>query len=210
MVGFNKNWIVVTANMYLTGSSAESDFHFVRLWVFNKTDFYAGGTNVPTILMAETNSPKAFTLAPSLVYDDTVTNMHLLTAWNTNALRVYALTGQLGGEQLVATTNFPAAATNMAWVRRYDDRANFLFQALTNGSNTRVFAADDRISSPVIQRNGFLWCAHHIFLPFGPTIDLERTVVQWWQIQCETSSRNRSAELRSLTTTSRLRIPASR
>ncbi|HEU0009226.1 MAG TPA: pre-peptidase C-terminal domain-containing protein [Verrucomicrobiae bacterium] len=34
----------------------------------------------------------------------------------------------------------------------------------------------------MIQRNGFLWCAHHIFLPYGPAVDLERTIVQWWQI----------------------------
>src|SRR6266540_988765 len=124
MVGFNKNWIVVTANMYLTGSSAESDFHFVRLWVFNKTNFYAGGTNAPTILRAETNAPKAFALAPSLVYDDTVTNMHLLTTWNTNALRVYALTGQIGGEQLVANDEFPGSCNEYGlgaerWQRQF-------------------------------------------------------------------------------------------
>src|SRR5437867_4124734 len=156
MVGFTKDRIVVTANMYLVGSSASANFHFVRLWVFNKTNFYAGGTNAPTILMAETNSlQQAFTLAPSLVYDDAATNMYLLTVWNTNALRVYTLTGAIGSEILTGTTNYPAVATNMAWVRKYDDSANFLFQALTNGSNTRVFANDDRISSPVIQRNGF-------------------------------------------------------
>src|SRR5439155_8456797 len=66
--GFNASWIVVSANMYKTNCGIctnSSDFLYTKVWVFNKTNLYAGGHSVTPL--ADTNVPPARGLAPSLV-----------------------------------------------------------------------------------------------------------------------------------------------
>jgi Ig-like domain-containing protein len=178
-VGFSKDWIVVTANIYKTNCDLctnSGDFQYAKLWVFNKTNLYAGGTTAPTILKAETSPPQAYALAPSLVYDPAATNMFLATVWTTNALRIYKLSGPLGSETLVAMTNMPAMDPTNAWSPDFGKTNGPLGQS---GTNSLIFAADHRFLAPVIQRNGSLFCAHHIFLPYN---NVNRTAVQAWQI----------------------------
>src|SRR5207245_279855 len=98
----------------------------------------------------------------------------LVSVWNTNSLRLYKLSGPLCGESLTPMNNMPCVLTNDAWAAE-DSPSGVLGQ--TNGPN--IFAADHRFVAPAVQRNGHLFCAHHIFLDYT---NVHRTAVQVWQI----------------------------
>src|SRR5258708_16263840 len=59
MLGFNKNWIVVGANMFI-GNSRDSSYFYV----FNKTNLYAGNFTNPTLL-ADTHTGLALCEFPA-------------------------------------------------------------------------------------------------------------------------------------------------
>jgi len=101
-VGFNKDWIVVQANMFRVHNGISLDrSHF---WVFNKTNLYAGGFATPTLLVhADTNA--AGSELPAITYDTTISTLYLLQNANGNTngsgyLRLFSITGSIGSEKL--------------------------------------------------------------------------------------------------------------
>jgi hypothetical protein len=180
-IGFNKNWIVVHANMFPIVDGTGS--FISHLYVFNKANLYAGGQGLYTLIKAPNLGGS---IVPAITYDSTISTLYLLQNWNGSSngsgyLGLYSITGAVGSEVLnVANTTSPTLiGTPNPWaagaptVSGTDDFAPQLATTLKVQNN------DSRIQN-VIYRNGSLWCVHTLFLPAGssPT----RTAIQWWEI----------------------------
>jgi uncharacterized delta-60 repeat protein/uncharacterized repeat protein (TIGR01451 family) len=176
-LGFNKDWIVVSGNMFGIAPSTNGP---VNLWVFNKTNLYNGGVGQFTLL--QETSGTSFTMVPAVTYDDTLSTLYLIETDNliaqyvfgsVNRLRISTITGPVGGEQLAVGTGFANSPIPWGTADLFGDLAPQL------GSPFGIDAGDSRIQN-LVYRNGSLWCTHAILLPIGfPTF----AAVQWWQIR---------------------------
>ena len=173
-VGFNKNWIVVQVNLF---SNANNAFLRSQILAFNKTNVFAGGTNRTVI----NDSTIGGTQMPAVTYDPTTTTIYLLQTWNTiftNALsevngylRLYTITGTPASPTFTPTSIFPAY---QPWAFS-PGSVDFAPQSNTT---VKIRNADSRIQN-VVYRNGSLWCAQTVFLPYT---NATRSAVQWWEI----------------------------
>jgi hypothetical protein len=173
-VGFNRNWIVVQVNMF---SNANNAFRRSQILTFNKTNVYAGGTNRTVF----NNSTIGGTQMPAVTFDTNTTTMYLLQTWNTiftNAqsevngyLRLYTMTGAPASPTFTPTSIFPAY---QPWAF---SPGNVDFARQSN-TTVKVRNGDSRIQN-VVYRNGSLWCAQTVFLPYT---NATRSAVQWWEI----------------------------
>ena len=165
-VGFNKDWIVVQANMLRNSSSS---FSRSRFHVFNKTNLYAGGPGAFTLFdrfdIGDISQP-----LPATILDRDVATMYLLGVSGNNGVRIYTITGPVGAEVfgLGATVTAPFSWSSAGF-------AEILPQL---GSSRRIRAADPSLRG-VVYRNGSLWAVHAIYLSSGGST---RASVQWWQI----------------------------
>lgn len=173
-LGFNKNWIVVQANLFTVSGGA-----FVKsvIWAFDKADLYAGGTGKYTVL----KPTSGFTQLPATTYDPNVATMYLLesSASGSAKLRLDTITGAVGAEVLTTGVAFPIGSA--AW-QSFSPTLNFAPQL---GSTSLIDTDDDRLQS-CVYRNGSLWASHTVYLPATgmPT----RTAAQWWQISTAAGS----------------------
>src|SRR6266699_1439249 len=168
-VGFNKDWIVVSTNMFTVGASSSSVQS--NIWVFNKASLYNNGApSAPFRLFTDSASS---TLVPALTYDATLATQYLVDVWNSSngTLRISTITGAVGAETYTAGTSFPTTTSANAWAATGPDAPQL-------GSAPPIETGDRRMQS-CNYGNASLWCVHHIFLPAAnPT----RTAVQWWQL----------------------------
>jgi len=178
MVGFNKDWVAVTANMFTNGSN----FANARIWVFNKTNLYAGGTNRTVF----TDTRKVSSLAPALTYDTNLARLYMLAVWSaTNGmLASYYITGPVTAPTLVVTNAFPTITNTIGGWRHNSTSGPFGPQLSNTVVNVKLVLGDSRIGSPVTYRNGSLWCAHMVYLPKAGST--ENAAIQWWQIPVST------------------------
>jgi hypothetical protein len=172
MLGFNKDKIIVSVT-YLSIASGTA------LAIFDKDTLYSGTAPVlgSTYSWSELDGTKGFVFAPALTYDTNQPSLFLVQTANSGkgALALYEITGTVAAPVITATF-YPTNSTG-GWASRGfgDAYGNFAPQA---GTNQLIDTDDDRMSS-VVYRNGFLWCAHTIFLPASnPTY----SAVQWWKI----------------------------
>lgn len=177
-VGFNKDWIVVTVNMF---SVVGSSFAREDIYVFKKADLYAG-TGATFTLFSDAN---AFTQAPAQTYDNTLNTLYLVEEFNGNAggngfLRISRITGSVGSEVYTAG-NLPADLVGVPSTWDFDPGGgNFAPQL---GTVEKIQNNDARMLSAVY-RNGSLWAAHTVFLPANGST---RSAVQWWQFLPDTT-----------------------
>jgi hypothetical protein len=176
VVGFNKNWIVISTNMFQNPGFTTP--FYSRFYVLNKATFYAGQTGFYTQLDAP--SSVSGTIAPTSTYDANLSTMYLLQNWNGNFngngfLRLYTITGAVGSESLNNTSQGIFISTPNTW-ESFPPGVDFAPQF---GTSNRIQVNDAGMQS-VVYRNGSLWCTHSIFLPAGTTPT--RSSVQWWQI----------------------------
>ena len=167
-IGYNKNWIVVTTNMF---GNIGGGFQAGHQYVMNKANFYSAGSGQYTLINGGSNT---FTLCPAITCDTTTTTMYLVERWNANSggsgsIRTYTITGSVGSEILTAGS---FTTTPNPW--SYGG-GNFAPQS---GSVNKIDCDDDRMMQ-VILRNGSIWAVHGIFLPSAsPT----RCSIQCWQL----------------------------
>jgi hypothetical protein len=177
MLGFNKDWIVVSANMFLnTGAFDRENFY-----VFNKTNLYAGGFTSPTLL-TDTNFPgNEF---PAVSQDNSSSTLYLVQNLNGNFqgsgyMRILSITGNVGSPTLNNAGSNPVFITvNSTWAD-VEPSSGADFAPQLGLSSVKVQNNDSRIGN-VVYRNGHLWFAHTVFLPAGtsPT----HSAIQWWQL----------------------------
>jgi len=172
-IGFNKDWIVIQINMFAISGS---DFTGSQIYVFDKSDLYAGGTGAFTLF--EDNV--GFTQTPAITYDDTLSTLYLVEQWVpdenydlVNKLRISTITGAVGAE-----TYLPGTAI-ISIPEAWDDEAAQTNFGPQTGTSLKIMLNDARIQNTVY-RNGALWTVHTIFLPAGNSEN--RSAIQWWQI----------------------------
>ncbi len=174
-IGFNKNWIVVQVNMF---TNANNGFSKSQIYIFNKTNLYAGGINYSL----RSTAIDGGTQVPAITYDNTLSTMYLLQTFSPNFtnsvgsvdgyLRLYTITGAIGSEVFAGTTNYPST---LPWAFRPSSASDFAPQTNTS---VKIQNGDSRIQN-VVYRNGSLWCAQTVFLPATAPA---RSAVQWWQM----------------------------
>jgi Tfp pilus assembly protein PilE len=178
-IGFNKDWIVVSGNIFnLTSATPSGSFQGTRTFVVNKANVYAASTT-PSSYAINSPSSQAFTLTPAITYDNTLTSVYLLEEWNAGAgqLALWQITGvPPTAPTLTLRTLRPTGAAYS------DDPTNAQNQQL--GSVNTIESNDSRMQQ-VVYRNGFLWATHSAYLP---AITPTRSVVQWWQINPTSTS----------------------
>jgi hypothetical protein len=156
VLGFNKDWVVVTLNVFPgTGSN------YSRVHVYNKASLYASNAPTPSVFTVD-----GLGVCPVTSYDNSLTNFFLIQDYNgsTNALgllRLLKISGAVGSESLSVVTNFPAGL--QTWTNAYGDFENNNFAPQKDITN-RIHTFDSRFASAVY-RNGSIWCTHTVFLP---------------------------------------------
>ena len=167
-IGFTKDWVVITGNMFTV---AANSFSTGKLYAYKKSDLYAA---VAAPAVTSINGPAA--MCPAITYDNSISTMYILQTGNGNSggngfVGLATLTGAVGSEVLSATTFI---STPNPWANGAP-AANFAPQS---GTANKVACNDTRMQK-VIYRNGSIWGTHTIFLPAAaPT----RSSVQWWQL----------------------------
>ncbi|MBN1339774.1 MAG: PKD domain-containing protein [Bacteroidales bacterium] len=166
--GFNKNWIVVTGNMFSGGSFQTNVF-----FVIKKADMYSGTAAPQYTRLTYTPS---FTIVPAITYDEDLEDIYLISnigGGTTNGnIAKYTISGGFGAETL---TFDGYINTPNGWSNNPAGNGDFSPQL---GTTQKISAGDTRMQN-VIYRNGKLWAVHHVFLPAGNPI---RSAVQWWEL----------------------------
>jgi len=171
-VGFNKDWVIISVNMFGNVSGA---FQNSKIFVGTKSALYGGNA---TTFRSFTDA-NGFTQAPAITYDNALATMYLVDDFNGNFngngfLRISTITGTVGTEVYTAGTTFPTTAST--WASQPPNGADFAPQV---GTMHKIQNNDSRILS-VVYRNGSLWAAQNAFLPASaPT----HTGAQWWQFK---------------------------
>ncbi len=173
IVGFNKKWIVVTANLY---SVAENRPGLSRIYFLNRNSVYANGS--VALAVKSFDDKGGFAIAPAIDYDGTMQTMLLVNVQNGNSngkgfLRLSTLTGELGAEVYNPGTTFPSVTSTWASSPAAQDFAPQL------GSPNRINTGDNRLQNGVVFRNGSLWLSHTVFLPATNAV---RSAIQWWEL----------------------------
>ena len=165
LLGFNDSWVVATVNLY-----RRSTFTRSQIYVFGKSEFYAGGSATPHFT---TFTDPNDTWLPVLDFDHVANRLFLVEeyAGPEGKLAVSEIQGEMGSEKFVAERGF--VQTQATWAEEPAARnGNFAPQLGTSG---RIDTGDARMQSCVL-RGGSIWCAHTVFLPVNsPT----RSAVQW-------------------------------
>lgn len=167
-LGFNKNWIVVTINMF---GITDGTFKRSHIYAFDKAKLYAG--TGPFKVFKDVDG---FTQAPAITYDNTLNPLYLVEDWNgTSQLRIRSLGGTAAAPTYTATKFFPTSPT--PWNFNPPNGDDFAPQ---KGSNKKIQVNDSRIQN-VVYRAGSLWCVQTIFLPGSPSTPT-RSAIQWWEL----------------------------
>jgi hypothetical protein len=192
-IGFNKDWIVVTGNMFTV--SGQTCGGGVQVYLFDKMGIYAGPPTAPHTFFPASGVTN--TRVPVLTYDNTLAAIYLVRRFSGNAaggfgfLGVHKVSGPVGSETIVELqgpsglprVRTPSSTPNSeTWSTAPAGDADFCPQS---GSVTRIQCNDDRALSGVY-RNGSVWIAQTVFLPAGgsPT----RAAAQWWQFEPEVNN----------------------
>ncbi len=164
-LGFNKNWIVISGNMYNNANAFVSN----SIFAVNKATAYAGTMNVTRFSINNAGA----TICPSITYDNNLETEWLCNNWNSSTggagyLRLYTITGTPSSPVFTPTTFYPS--TFSPW--------NSDQQIINTYQCNNINIGDSRIRSLVFQQ-GSLWACQKVGLPVSsPT----RVAVQWWEI----------------------------
>ena len=174
-VGFNKNWVAVSVNIYTTGGS------YVRkeIYAFDKAGLYENIEKAEAAHQRLSDSSSGGTWAPAVTYDNSLEQLYLLQVYSSDAgqVRLGMISGPVGAPTFSTAITGWMVFSGSGWSQQSNaSRTDFAPQL---GSAQKIQTNDARMQN-VVYRNGSLWATHTIFLPAGgaPT----RSSVQWWQI----------------------------
>ncbi|MBI3406409.1 MAG: hypothetical protein HY046_13225 [Acidobacteria bacterium] len=169
-VGFNKDWIVVCANMF---TITNDTFSNENIWVFTKSTLYSGTATFRKFTDTISSGTPAVTL------DNNLGTLFFVKSFNGNFngqgfLSLGTLTGTVGAEIYTSAQPGIQIGVPNPWTS-FQPGGDFAPQM---GIAVNINAGDARILNVVV-RNNSIWAAHTVFLPAGaPT----HTAAQWWQI----------------------------
>lgn len=165
LLGYNKNWIVITTNDFFNNSFKQS-----RITIFNKASLYANAIGTVKTFF----DTQLFTISPAETMDSSLSVEYLLTNYNGNSggkgyVKISKITG---GANNPVYAQGPICGVNQPWSESGPDAPQLGSTQLINVNGTKMRS--------VIVANGSIWATHTIYLPIFPT---KRTAVDWWQIR---------------------------
>lgn len=163
-IGFNKNWVVITAN-YFVGNATTGD-----IYVLNRDSLESGSLGTVT-LFTDNN---AFSWAPAETHDTTTNTLWMVQDGNggSGAMQIGSITG-------TATTPVYNAGGNIAVTSLWNENAVDVQQK--GGGTTQLINDDDtRVGNGSVFVNGQLWFTHGIWLP--ATGVATNAGVDWWEV----------------------------
>jgi hypothetical protein len=174
-LGFNQNWIVLSANLYTLPPSG--NYARTAVFAFDKAALYQRGEATYS-----TFSDTKGELAPATDLDNShpeaIYFAQALSGPISGHLRVSVLQGPVGHE------SFTAGAADIAvedtWADGPATDTNFAPQS---GAYFKLDTGDSRIQNCVM-RAASLWCAHTVFVPAAKPV---RSAVQWYQVDPATA-----------------------
>ena len=176
-VGFNRNWIVVSLNMF---SLSVDSFSSTQTYAFDKAKAYAGAGSGGGAYQLFKLAGDDFTLAPAATYDANTSDLYLAEDYDggsTRPLRLFKLSGPVGSATLTRLGD-PSGISLAAlgpWSDVSGGGSGFAPQL---GSIQKIDNGDARLSQ-CVYRNVAIWCANTVFLPAAaPT----HSAVQWYEI----------------------------
>jgi len=171
-VGFNKDLVVVQANMFPNPDTSPAPPFASNIFVFDKARLMAGGPGDHTRF---NRTDLSGTQVPAVTFDPAQPAVYLVNNWSSGggSLRVFAVERDAAGT-VTLNTGLPQPVAAEGWST--GPGGDFGPQLDTA---RRVQNNDQRIQSAVF-RHGSLWCAQTIFLPAGG--QPLRAAVQWWEI----------------------------
>jgi hypothetical protein len=178
-IGFNRNWIVVTGNLFPV---AGGSFAGSQLYIFDKGALYAGASP-PTVMTRP--AAEGGVICPAITLDNSQNTEFMVSNWNGNSggngfLRIFTITGTAAAPIYTMTMLFPNVASPWATLPNLTG-ADFAPQ---NTVTQRIQNNDARMQDVVFQ-NGSLWCAQAAFLPAAAAT---HSAVQWWQVNPTTAA----------------------
>jgi hypothetical protein len=177
-LGFNKDWIVVSVNMFTNAANA-----FVRgqVYAFDKAGVYANTGSGFTF-----NSVTIpFTLVPAVTYDN-ISNTVFLVRHISSASGTISKSTLVGSPPSAPTLTLNTAIITSGLGSWAVPSGEFLPQS---GTARRIDVGDARMQSVVVRTVGgvtSVWCAQNVTLPAG--ITPTRAAAQWWQLDSNPSS----------------------
>jgi hypothetical protein len=205
-VGFNKNWIIISENVFNFGTAGSNTYYGQQVYVMDKQAAYSNTLSSISLFEAAYTTTCVspfidklgcgFTMAPAVVEDNVTEGAYLVEDWDPTAgqLRVSKLTGTPSAPTLTVGTQFPQSP--YSWrtdASRLNSSGGYLPQRnqSTNTSfSQRIMANDSRVQNAVY-RNGSVWAVHTVMVAatntaagtgFGAANPDIRSVIQWWQI----------------------------
>lgn len=173
-LGFNKNWIVVSVNMYPV---LGGDFVNAKILACGKQSLY---NNVMPNFQFFDLDPVADlggTIQPAVTMDNTTTTEYFVNhqVSSSGTARIFTLTGPVGSATF---TNGPIITSTIGgWTFGSQAEADSLRQL-----GAVNIAHDEPRWRSVVFRNGAIWGCQQILLPAGGAHPNLRTSVQWWQL----------------------------
>src|SRR6185503_2355407 len=149
-IGFNKNWIVITGNMFaLTGNASTH----CRTFIFNINELYSGSSLSYSVFTTTGYQ----TICPALTYDPNMNDLWCATNDDVddNDLRFFKVAG---GPSNPSFTEEGFISIGSDWGKGGNDIGP------QSGTSTRINTNDHDVMS-VVWRNGSLFTAQTIFLP---------------------------------------------
>jgi hypothetical protein len=185
-LGFNKDWIFVSANMFTVSNDS---FSRGQVYAFNKANLYAGSSAGSFVF---TDSTIPFGLQPAVTLDNTLSTEFLIRHANSAAAteKKSTITGAAPAAPTLTVDTATVTSTLGGWSV---PSGEFLPQACTSpactGTARQIDVGDARILNAVVRTvggNTSLWFAQNITLPAGgsPT----HAAAQWWQVDASSGS----------------------
>ncbi len=162
-LGFNANWIVITADDYGVSYAG-------KIFTLNRADLYNGSLGT----VHSFSDAGIFSLAPAQTCDSGQAVEYLIQEYNGNSSgKGYVQLATLSGTADAPVYTLGAfLSVNQAW------DYNGISVPQANGS-TPLDADASVIGAGAVFRNGSLWFCHTVFLPAGAP---SHTGCDWWQI----------------------------
>ena len=165
LLGYNKNWVVITTNDFFNNVFAQS-----RILVLNKANLYANTLGTVSTFF----DTQLFTISPAETMDANETTEYMLNNYNGNSagsgfVKICTITGAVNSP---VYTSGALCGVNQPWSETPVDAPQKNSTKLINTNGTKMRS--------VIVRNGSIWAAHTIFLPAATP---NHSSVDWWQIR---------------------------
>ena len=164
-MGYNQNWVVLTANLF--GNTSTN----TEVYIMSRASLYAGTQGTVTHF----EDANSFCVSPAQTMDTTTLTEYLVQNANGNSGgNGYVQVGKITGT--VAAPSY-TAGTQLGIAQPWNENS---VQAVQKGGGANLIDNDDTRIYASEYINGSMWFAHTVWLPASGTAT--SSAVDWWQI----------------------------